>query len=200
MPTIDDTVGGADANSYEDVAYANAYHDSRYPALVPAWITSGDTPARALIHGTRLMEALFSGRKVYVAATSGVNAQPAMIVTMRKWKGEPATTTQRLAFPRIGLKDNNGNDIASDVMPWQLKDALAEYAGQLLRQDFTLDNSTAVKGITSVKAGSVAVTFKDDVAVSKPIPDAVLNLIPPSWFEDESIEYLQSATAAFDVL
>lgn len=191
MPTIIATVGGATSNSYETQAEANTYFDERLPLSTP-WVASGDTAARALIMATRVLDAMNSPHRML---RKGCDCR--YYYTNRQWTGAPATATQRLAWPRTGMYDNNGNLIASDVIPQALKDAESELAGQLLMADTTLDNAVAVGGIKSVSAGSVSVSFKDDIAAHV-LPDAVLNLMPPSWLTDELVE---SATPAlFDVI
>jgi hypothetical protein len=95
------------------------------------------------------------------------------------------------------MYDANGNPIPSDVIPQALKDAESELAGQLVMSDTTLDNAVAVGGIKSVSAGSVSVTFKDDIAAHV-LPDAVSNLLPPSWLTDELVE--PALSALFDVV
>jgi hypothetical protein len=95
------------------------------------------------------------------------------------------------------MYDANGNPIPSDVIPQALKDAESELAGQLVMSDTTLDNAVAVGGIKSVSAGSVSVTFKDDIAAHV-LPDAVTSLLPPSWLTDELVE--PALSALFDVV
>jgi hypothetical protein len=73
-----------------------------------------------------------------------------------------------------------------------LKNAVAELALQLLQSDLTQDNAISVQGITSLRAGPVSLTFKDSID-TKVIPDAVWALLPPSWFTDAVIEYVNSA-------
>lgn len=181
MPTIDATVGGAASNSYELLSDANTYFDERLPLATP-WVASGDATIRALIMATRVLDAMSSAHRVLRRVG---NAD--FYYTSRRWTGAPATATQRLAWPRIGMFDAAGNAIPSTVIPQALKDAESELAGQLLMADTTLDNVIAVSGITSVKAGSVSVSFKNDIAAHV-LPDAVLNLMPPSWFFDELVE------------
>ena len=188
--TIVSTPGASNANSYEEVAEANAYFTTRL-FLNPAWDTAEDAAA-LLVWGTRLLDAMFVGRKIL--RIDGTNKY---YVTLRKWTGAPATTTQRLSWPRTGMFDRNGNAIASNVIPQDLKDALSELAGQLLAGDRTLDNDVSVQGVKSVKAGSVAISFKDMI-LAQVIPDAVLNLMPASWFTDELVE--AAPPALFDVL
>lgn len=192
MPTIDATVGGANANSYETLAEANTYFDERLP-LPTAWVASGDQSIRALIMATRVLDSMAQPRKHLAHALNGTP----YYVVHRQWTGAPATPTQRLAWPRTGMYDANGNAIASNVIPQALKDAESELAGQLIMSDTTLDNSVTVGGIKSVSAGSVSVSFKDMVE-RHVLPDAVWNLMPASWFTDELYE--PANPAMFDVV
>ena len=95
------------------------------------------------------------------------------------------------------MYDANGNAIASNVIPQDLKDAESELAGQLGNADRTLDNDVIVQGLTSIKAGSVSLSFKDMVEAHV-LPDAVWNLMPPSWFTDEIVT--MAFGAQFDVV
>ena len=191
MPTIDATVGGANANSYETVIEANAYFDARIP-LNPPWVASGEEAY--LITATRLLDNMAQPFKTFFPAQGG---SPAYYRVRRQWTGAPATPTQRLAWPRVGMFDANGNAIPSNVIPQDLKDAESEFAGQLLAGDRSLDNDVIVQGVTSVKAGSVAITFKNEI-IPQVVPDAVLNLMPQSWLTDEL--YIMANQAVFDVV
>jgi len=178
MPTIVETPAAANANSYETHAEANTYFDERLPLATP-WVTSGQEAA--LIMATRVIEMVLQPRVVFDMANVCYRTRPT-------WTGAPSTTTQRLAWPRTGMLDRNGNAIPSGEIPYDLKNAQSELAGQLLMGDRTLDNDISIQGITSLKAGSVSLTFKD-VIEAKVLPDAVLNLMPPSWFTDEDVDY-----------
>jgi hypothetical protein len=125
------------------------------------------------------------------------NGQPAYYVTAPQWTGAPASTTQKLPWPRTGMYDANGNAIASTVIPDDLKDAESELAGFLGTGDSTLDNAVIVQGLTSIKAGSVSLSFKDMIE-QHVLPDFVWNLMPSSWFTDELIE--PAMPALFDVV
>lgn len=183
MPvTIDPTVGGVNANSWAAVAEADAYFAARVPLSTP-WVDMTDKTA-LLAMATRVLSAMSVARKTLRFDSNG---RP-YYYTSRKWTGEIATVTQALAWPRIGMFDRLGRAIAENVNPQELKEAQIELAGQLGLSDRTLDNDVAVQGITSVKAGSVAVTFKENIQ-AQVLPDAVLNLIPPSWLTDEIISY-----------
>lgn len=192
MPaTIDATVGGASANSYETVAEAQAYFDTRLP--VAGW-DDADSQAVLLIMATRVLDALAQPFKTFFPAEGGT---PAYYRVRRQWTGTPASTTQRLAWPRTGMLDQNGNAILSTVIPQALKDALSELAGQLGNEDRTLDNSVIVQGLSSIKAGSVSLTFNKGI-IPQVIPDAVFNLMPQSWLTDEL--YVLADAAIFDVI
>lgn len=189
MPTLDVTVGGITANSYETHAEANTYFDGRLP-IKPLWVTSGQEAA--LIMATRVLDAMAQPYRTYVP-----NSQGGYYRVRRQWTGLPASSTQRLAWPRVGMFDSNGNAIPSNTIPQALKDAESELAGQLLKADRTLDNAAIVGGIASVSAGSVSVSFREGI-IAQVLPDYVLNLMPVSWFTEELIEYSQQAE--FDVI
>lgn len=188
MPTIISTVGSPTANSYCSLAEALTYHDERLPLPI-LWGSKGVAMStRALIMATRVLDSLVQPRSVL---------REGFYFTSRQWTGSPATTTQRLAWPRIGMLDANGHEISPLVIPQALKEAQAELAGQLLGADTTLDNAVSVAGITSVKAGSVSLSFKD-VIEQHVLPDAVWLLMPASWFTDELYE--SASTALFEVI
>ncbi len=189
MPTIDATAGGAASNSYETHAEANTYFDERIP-ITPPWVASG--MEAYLITAARLIDRCMSPVKTLVT----MGGLPYYRVS-RQWTGTPASVTQRLAWPRVGMFDANGNAIASTVIPQDLKDAESEFAGQLLKGDRSLDNDVIVQGLTSVRAGSVALTFKDQI-FPQVMPDAVLNMMPDSWFTDELYE--SANQAQFDII
>lgn len=188
---LDATVGGAASNSYETVVEAQNYFDARLP--LAGW-DNADSQAILLVMGTRVLDALAQPFKTFFPASGGTGAYYRV---RRQWTGAPATTTQRLAWPRTGMLDANGNAIASNVIPQALKDALAELAGQLGGQDRTLDNDVIIQGLTSVKAGSVSLAFKQEI-IPQVIPDAVYNLMPQSWLTDEL--YIMANSALIDVV
>lgn len=191
MPTLDVTVAGPSANSYASLAEANAYFDERISLATP-WVASGDASVRALITAARVLDALSIARR-----TLRVDGTNKYYYTNPAWTGSPATTTQRMAWPRTGMTDRNGNAIADDVIPLDLKYAQAELAGQLLIADTTLDNSVSVGGIKSVSAGSVSVSFKDMIE-RHVLPDFIYELMPGSWLTDPIVE--SAYPMAFDVV
>ena len=193
MPAvIDATPGGVAANSYLTVAEANAYFDARLPLPI-AWVDQdADVQISLLIMATRQMDALLMGTKRLV--TDGTSHY---YIIGRKWTGLPTTATQRLSWPRQTMYDANGNVIGSMVIPEDLKAATAEFAGQLGLGDRTLDNDVIVQGLTSIKAGSVSLGFKSSFT-PQVLPDAVANLLVPSWYTEEVYE--PANQALFDVV
>ncbi len=193
MPVIiDATPGGPTANSYETLAEAELYFASRLP--VAGWAAATDpTKNILLVMATRTLDALAQPFKTLVPAQGGVAAYYRV---RRQWTGVAATATQALSWPRIGMYDMNGNAIAETIVPQALKDAQSELAGALSNADLTLNNDVIVQGLTSVKAGSVALTFKDNI-IPQVIPDMVYNLMPLGWLTDELVE--QAVPAFFEV-
>lgn len=171
------------ANSFISLAEYAFYHERRLP-LDPPVVVTGDISARNVIMATRVLSAMIQPRRTLRWDKDG---KP-YYYTSRAWTGTIATDTQALAWGREGMFDSLGRAISANVIPQELKDATAEFAGQLGNSDRTLDSDIAVQGITSIKAGSVALTFKDMVQ-AQVLPDAVLNLMPVSWFTDEIVSY-----------
>lgn len=181
---LDATVGGPNANAYETVAEAQLYWDTRpHPE---AWDNADDQEV-VVIAATRMMDVMLSLRR-YLRTDKFSRNSNSVYVTPPAWTGTPATTTQRLAWPRIGMFDRNGNPILSTVIPLDLKNAVAELAGQLAKSDRLIDNDVAAQGISSVRAGSVSVSFKNDVEMLRVLPDIIYDLLVPSWMTDELIE------------
>lgn len=179
MPlTVVATAGAADANSFLTVAEAQDYFDARLYS--DNWDNNADQQDKAVVMATRTLVAMMRPGKELTDDGSYWRVR-------RTWTGTPSTSTQALPWPRAGMTDGNGNAIPEDVVPDELKWATAELAMQLLAEDRTLDYDVAAKGIKSVSAGSVSLSFKDDVK-AKVLPDAVVNLLPPSWFEPETFE------------
>lgn len=193
-PTIVATPGASNANSYLTVAEADAYFDARLP-LTPAW-EDADSRETLLVMATRLIDSMFRGGSVLIP---GNGLTSAYYIVRPKWTGSPATTTQKLAWPRSGMYDANGNAISESVIPDALKEAVAEFAGQLQIADRSLDSSVTTQGISSVSAGSVSVSFRQGWIDPQVVPDAVMNLLPPSWYALPEIESA-NGPAVFEVL
>lgn len=161
---LDATVGGATANSFATVAEATSYHETRPGST---WDSVDDQPA-ALIEATRLLQALVV------------------------WTGAAVDAVQALTWPRSGMFSRNGFAIPTNAIPIDLKYATAEFALQLATADLLSDDDVVKKRITSIRAGSVSLTFdikkkdQDYIGlfpdVTGLLPDAVLMLLVPSWY------------------
>lgn len=100
-PTLDATVGGASANSYQDVADATAYFANTL--FSEQWAAlSSDVKAQALITATQWLETL-------------------------AYTGTRVTTTQRLEWPRDATS-SKGLTADSNTIPDELLAAQAELA------------------------------------------------------------------------
>lgn len=181
---IKSTPGATDANSFASRDEINAILAERIP-FDPVWETTGDEAARKIITARYLIEREFGGRKRLVREKGKV---PYYIIG-RVWTGEIATSTQALSWGRIGMLDRYGRAIPDGEIPWDLKVAQAEVAGQLYT-DRSLDSDIVVQGITKIKAGPIELGFRDDIDLSTSyvIPQAVFDIIPPSWYTEERIE------------
>lgn len=180
------TPGAADADSYATLTEANTYATTKRVPTVTWWTTATDPQKEAAMRSAAiLLDRIF------------------------KWTGAAVDSTQGRAWPRSGMLTRNGFEIpttGASSIPVDLKDAQAEFALQLGAGDRMSDNDAAKQGITSVKAGSVAVTFKDvnvsdpdaldaqlrlmgsELAyLSKVVPDAVRWLLVPTWYTEHTI-------------
>lgn len=157
VPTLVATPGATNANSYATLAEGNTYHDARLHSS--DWTdATDDTRTVALIMATRLLDA------------------------MLEWVEYPTNPgVQALEWPRTGvIARDQLTVIDPDVIPEELKNATAEFARQLIAEDRTLDSDIETQGITSLKAGPVALTFREGVS-ARVVPDAVVNLLPHWW-------------------
>lgn len=151
------TPAAVNANSYLTLAEANAYHDTHLYAS--DWTDADDDDQRsvALIMATRLMDSIY------------------------EWVCWPTTQTQALQWPRTGVLDAlRRNYVDNYAIPPQLKNATAELARTLIKENRTLDYEVEAKGITSLTAGPVSLAFKDSVR-AKVLTDSVVQLLPPWW-------------------
>ena len=160
MPLVT-TPGAADADSYASVAEMDAYHVDHLYASAWTALTSGEKVAAGIM-STRLLDAM-----------------------PRAWTGGAVNSTQALGWPRTGMLTRNGFAVAITAIPAPLKNAEAELARQLAEENLLETDTVVAKGVTSLKAGPVALTFKDTMdredALLAMIPDAVITLLVPSW-------------------
>lgn len=104
-----------------------------------------------------------------------------------RWSGMPTYTDQALALPQVGLVDQWGRAVPSDVIPTPVAQATSLYALALL--EATEDDGTAASGdlvIKSKKIGDVTLTYQDLPSTSTrtpaspyAIPSEVRSLLRP---------------------
>lgn len=100
-PSLDATIGGASANSYQNVASATSYFANTLFSAEWDALTS-DVKAQALITATQWLETL-------------------------SYTGSRVTTTQRLEWPREAT-NSKGVDAATNAIPYEILAAQAELA------------------------------------------------------------------------
>jgi len=167
------SAGDPAANSYPSVAEADAYNATSLDAATWTAFVQAEKENRLIL------------------ATMLIDRMP------QCWTGAAATAAQALGWPRIGMKTRNGFDIDATVVPIDLKNAVSEFA-RIIKVDTTDSNDVVNQRITSVKAGSVSVTFDQlsmdesgrnvvplqksaDLAGRLMVPDVVRVLLVPSW-------------------
>lgn len=154
--TLDSTIGGASSNSFGSLAEAEAYFEARLYSDAWSGAASDDVKKQALIMATQ------------------------QIVNETCWTGSPATTTQALPWARTGMYDRNGNAIASNVIPQDLKNAQFEMALALLKSDRTTESDVEALGLTKLKAGPVELGFSGEAKASV-VTSFVRGMLPSSW-------------------
>jgi hypothetical protein len=112
--TLDDTVGGADSNTYALLATAETYFEGR-PS--EAWDAAEDADKDIAL----------------AAATSRLDQEV--------YAGEKASQDQRLKWPRLYLCNEDGYDLSSTAYPRELVEATCELAAAILTDPATLDAS-----------------------------------------------------------
>ena len=144
------TPGASNANSYATLIEADAYHDTRLHNA--EWTAAGDaTKEAALIWATRELDANFC------------------------WYGRKATEEQSLDWPRYGMYDKDGYSIDSDIVPDQVKNAEAELAFMLIKDDRTTAADPEC-GVKSAKIDTLSVEF-DKTDRQNALPDSAVALI-----------------------
>lgn len=175
------TPGASNANSYQEVTDVSAILAGR-GTITDKWDAVDDKESM-VIRATIVLNAMIAPYRYF-------DKENKWYVRRATWTGQAATSTQSLPWPRIGMYNANGFDILPDVIPTELKLAHAELCGALAVKDSTLDNSTAVKGITDLTAGPVKISYNKFASTTKILPDFVSMLLVPSWLTDEEVEPL----------
>ena len=144
MATLMAVAGAVDANAYATRAEGVAIFEGRQSSR--AWASATDAKRdAALIEATAEFEQRLT------------------------WRGEKASATQSLAFPRIGLT-RDGVEVAADSIPTELIRAVSVYA------DFLLGGGESPGGVLALGSiGGMRVQALDA------LPGLVLVILPPAW-------------------
>ena len=119
--------------------------------------------------------AIFEGRPGAWASASDAKRDAALIEATAEleqrftWRGEAASTTQALAFPRTGL-ERDGVEVAADSIPTELLRAVS------LLADFILAGGESPGGVLAM--GSVRGMR---VQAQDALPGLVLAALPAAW-------------------
>lgn len=143
------------ANTYATLVEFRAYHESHVEGEASTDLDD-DLVNRALVQATRELD------------------------TYLIWDGWATTTTQALAFPRLGLTDPNTEAIISgDVIPERVKNACCEQARLIASRNRAVEGDTSLEGLQRLKAGPVELEF----AKTDPGEAVVGQVIAPSAFQ-----------------
>lgn len=99
-----------------------------------------------------------------------------------EWTGYTTTSTQALPWPRVGMMQRNEwASIDDGVIPNEVKYAQFELARLLIHADRTAESDISAQDITSIKAGPIALTFREYAPGAPVMPGVVTDLLVPSW-------------------
>tara|TARA_R110002126_G_scaffold40616_8_gene119348 strand:- start:1140 stop:1667 length:528 start_codon:yes stop_codon:yes gene_type:complete len=134
---LDATVNGANSDSFITVAVADAYFSNHLYATIWDAATTANKE-KSLKMATRILDEKCA------------------------WTGTRATSTQALGWGRSDVV-YDGINLQSTVIPIQISNATAEFAGHLLNSDLTANAEG--KGLNSIKVGDITLDFdKSDTA------------------------------------
>lgn len=149
--SLDATVGGANSNSYVTVAEAGIYFGDR--SFSSAWEDFDDQP-QALILASSMLD------------------------WYMKFKGTKATTTQSMQWPRQDVIRPDSTEVATDIIPPEVKVAVYELTLSSLSADRTTDSSLA--GLDQIQAGSLLIKAETNgypSTMPKTIPSKINNIL-----------------------
>lgn len=131
---VEDGTGLSTATSYVSLEEA-----TRFAALVPAdetWGNSYQIPQQ----GALIRASWFLDERVI-------------------WNGEKAVEGSGLAWPRKGVKDREGNDVAENTIPREVKMAAFELARQSLNEALGYEDDQSA--LNALKVGDIELDFKE---------------------------------------
>lgn len=158
---IDNTVGGANANSYVTLVEVEDYLITHRNFVSSNWTGTDAEKTASIIWAMGLIE------------------------TRIKWSGLKKTTTQALDWPRYHVFDENGHIIGYDystlvyIIPDHLKHAVCELTYLMHISDRTAEPSS--KGLNKLKVDVIELDF-DSLDVTETIPESVMGYLTDLGF------------------
>jgi hypothetical protein len=137
----------AGANSYATVPEADAYF-TNHPYYADNWEALGTTDKERLL----------------VSASAQLDA-------MITWRGRIYSPNQNLAWPRVGVVDDEGRVISAQTVPYAVKRAVYELAFAMSRGDQFAASASA--GLEKLKIDVIELQFAAST-VTAPVPAAAL--------------------------
>lgn len=126
------TISTTDFSSLVSVAEADAYLLASLELSAVWSAASTTTKSSAVVTATRMLDRI-------------------------KWVGSKTSAAQPLSWPRSGVVDEEGEDVADDEVPQAVEDACCLLAGRLVASPGL---SSGVSGsVSQVTTGNVSVTF-----------------------------------------
>jgi hypothetical protein len=160
----EDGTGRVDANSYAEVADADAYHESHLYAV--DWTSaSAVNKAIALVMATRLIDAYYQFRGFKTHNTQAL-----------QWPREFARDDDALSSRSIGGLSPSEEFFANNIVPKILRDATIETARELIKVDRTADPDG--EGLaTFALTGTLSITYdkQDRAPVIPHVAQAMLS-------------------------
>lgn len=152
--TLDATVGTTTANSYVTLVEAEAYFETRIHSSTWTAITSDSQKESLLISSTSMID-------WYIT-----------------WKGVKTSTTQSLQWPRTSVIRRDGTEVATNIIPNDVKTAVYELALSSIASDRTADSNLA--GIKKVQVSTLLVQATDggyDSTEAQTIPEKIKRIL-----------------------
>ena len=165
MPTLIITPSGETSNAYITEAEGDTYHEGR---LNNSEWTAGTqaTKEASIIWATRVLDSMF------------------------EWKGSISDNDQALDWPRIGVYNKKNQYLDSEAIPKEVKDATAELAFQLIKQDRLILDEPDNAGVKAFSLGSIKFAF-DAQDRADLIPSWVQTLLAPLSTNSSSVVSLR---------
>ena len=135
---VEDGTGLTNATAYASLVYLTEYHTLRGNL---AWLDADPVEEQ---------------EPAAVRATFGLDYW-----LRQSWKGSKKTATQRLAWPRIDVVDEDGFEVADDAVPVQVKDAFCEISLIELTTRFYPTTQSKADAIKSQTVGPITTVYKD---------------------------------------